>query len=352
LNRSLRRTLAVRFAATMAVGLAAASAAIFWGTSRALAGEVAEGTRDVLFALVAVVTLGTGATLVGAWWLAGSAVRPVAEITQQATHIEGGTLDQRIAAHADTEEYRELVGVLNRMLERLERAFAAQRRLTADVSHELRTPLTALRGEIEVALRAERTPQEYQRVLHSGLEEIERLSELTEDALFITRADARLISVARTSVDVNALLRDLVARWQPRVDAADVRLALALDDGVPWLPLDARLVIRMVDHLVENAVKHSPPQGVVAIATSPAPGGGVRLAVEDAGPGIPTSDLPHLFEAFYRADPARARSDGGAGLGLAVVAAVARLHGGTARVSNVQPRGSRFEVDLPVPAAA
>src|SRR5207249_4905324 len=122
-------------------------------------------------------------TLVGAWWLAGSAVRPVYEITEQATRIEAGTLGQRIMAHADTDEYRGLVAVLNRMLERIDAAFENQRRLTADVSHELRSPLTALRGEIEVALRAERSPRDYQRVLRSGLEEIDRLTAMSEDLL-------------------------------------------------------------------------------------------------------------------------------------------------------------------------
>lgn len=348
--RSLRRTLAVRFAGTMAVGLAVASAAILWGTARALELGAHEALRDVVFALGAVVVLGTGATLVGAWWLAGSAVRPVAEITSQAKHIESGTLDQRIVAHADTDEYRELVAVLNRMLERLQQAFVSHLRLTADVSHELRTPLTAMRGEIEVALRAERAPPEYQRVLRSALEEIDNLSELTEDALFITRADGRLIVADRKLVDLNALLRDLAARWASRLQGRDVRLALRLDDGLAALPLDARLVTRMTEQLLENAVQHSPSQGVVEISTRPVTGGGVHLEVADTGPGIAAADQPHIFEAFYRADPARQR--GGAGLGLAVVAAVARLHGGSARVTNVAPHGSRFEVDLPVAAAA
>src|SRR5437773_9192885 len=146
----------------------------------------------------------------GAWHFTSSAVRPVAEITAQATRIEAGTLDQRILAHADTEEYEGLVAVLNRMLERLERGFASQRRLTADVSHELRTPLTALRGEIEVALRAPRSQREYERVLRSGLEEIERLTELSEDLLFVTRAEARLLSPQRTPTDMEELVSDLV----------------------------------------------------------------------------------------------------------------------------------------------
>src|SRR6185312_11008165 len=106
----------------------------------------------LLVALLAVVLAGTAATLIGAWHFTSSAVRPVGEITAQATRIEAGTLDQRIVAHAETEEYEGLVAVLNRMLERLERSFTAQGRLTADLGHELRTPLTALRGEMEIAL--------------------------------------------------------------------------------------------------------------------------------------------------------------------------------------------------------
>jgi heavy metal sensor kinase len=351
--RSLRRTLAVRFAATMALGLAVASAGVLWGASRILAGNMHANLPEVVFALGMIVAVGTAATLVGAWRLAGSAVGPVAEITEQAQHIATGTLDQRIAAHADTEEYEGLVTVLNRMLERIEQGFRAQQRLTADVSHELRTPLTALRGEMEVALRAPRSTDEYRRVLKSGLEEIERLSDLTEDALFITRADGHLIKARRESVDLNSLVRELAARWRDRADANGVRLTLALDEALPVVSLDPALVCRMAEHLVENAVQHSPQGGVVELATVRAPSGAVRLAVADAGPGIPETIAGHVFEPFYRADPARPRSPGdGPGLGLAVVASVARLHGGGARVVNVMPRGSRFEVDFPVFQAA
>ena len=153
----------------MGAGLLVAAAAAY-GVA---VGPAAGMHRELMFLLAGVVVVGTGATLVGAWWLAGSAVRPVYEITEQATRIAPGTLDQRIAAHVETDEYRGLVAVLNGMLERLDQAFHNQRRLTADVSHELRSPLTALRGEVEVALRSERSPRDYRRVLHSALEEIE-----------------------------------------------------------------------------------------------------------------------------------------------------------------------------------
>ncbi|MBI1966510.1 MAG: HAMP domain-containing protein [Gemmatimonadetes bacterium] len=464
MTRSLRRTLAVRFAATMAVGLIAASAAVFWGAARVLeqqldqglsaasfialdrlvnlpaccerepplaaepvgyarlvnrylalrdpdghllhamphfaadlpfdtaafrsarsgkrtfvtgtwrggsvrslyrpverAGVTGEGVlqvsaslepirlvqRQLVLALAFVVLLGTGATLIGAWQLSGSAVRPVVEITDQAMRIQAGTLDQRIAAHATDDEYRGLVTVLNGMLQRLDRAFRNQRRLTADVSHELRSPLTALQGEIEVALRAERSPREYQRVLRSALEEIERLSAMSEDLLLITRAEARLLEPNRTPTDVGDLVRRSIESLRGRIEEKRLTVDVAFDGRIWPVPLDPGLVARLVGHLVENAIKFAPVEGRVRIATQ-AFEGGIRFAVEDSGSGFPPADLAHVFEPFYRADQARSRGTG-TGLGLALVAAIARLHGGAARAANLPGGGARVEVDFPTP---
>jgi signal transduction histidine kinase len=329
--------LAVRFAATMAAGLAG-----LW---------IARPHAAVGY--VAVVTLAAGATLVGAWLIAGSAVRPVLEITDQATRIEAGTLDQRIVAHADTEEYRGLVAVLNRMLERLEHAFEAQRRLTADVGHELRTPLTALRGEIEVALRALRSPREYQLVLRSALEEIDRLTVMSEDLLLITRAEAHLLSVDREPTDPNTLVRDALAPLRRRIEEKDLTVEQALDADVPAVAVDRGLVSRLVDHLLDNAVKYTPTGGRIVVRTSPSVPfeRGLHVAVTNSGSHVDQKDLPHLFEPFYRADQARSRGSG-TGLGLALVAAIAHLHGGIARATNEDGDGVTFEVDLPAPKAA
>jgi len=463
-SRSLRRTLAVRFAATMAVGLAGASAVICWGAARILQHQLDQGlaaasfiygehlkdltaggaepllaadpgayARDVnrylvlrdgagqalhalprwaadlpcdtavlrraaagqrvwssgswrdgpvrtfyrqaelagvggdrviqvaaslrpirsvqgrlLAVLGAVIVLGTGATLVGAWQLAGSAVRPVGEITDQATHIQAGTLDQRIAAHADTDEYRGLVAVLNRMLERLDHAFRSQRRLTTDVSHELRTPLTALRGEMEVALRAERSPREYQRVLRSGLEEIDRLTAMSEDLLLITRAEAHLIEPQRVPTDVNALVQSGVQRLRHVIEERDLTVRATLDPSGAVVAVDPALMERLVEQLLENAVKFTPIGGSIGVTTQ-ASDAVMRLAVQDSGSGIAPQDLPHVFEPFYRADQARSTGTG-LGLGLSVAAAITRLHGGQIRAANVNGAGARFEVELPAPA--
>jgi two-component system heavy metal sensor histidine kinase CusS len=348
---SLRRALALRFAATMAAGLLLAAGAFFWAASRALEGPeptaVLEG--DLLIALLAVVVAGSAATLVGAWHFTSSAVRPVAEITAQATQIEAGTLGQRIAAHADTEEYEGLVAVLNRMLERLDRAFTAQRRLTADVSHELRTPLTVLRGQIEVALRAERSPREYQLVLRDALEEIGRLTTLSEDLLLITRADARLLTPDRIATDIEALVTDVLNALHRRIAEKDLKVERAFPRDPHLVSIDPALITRLVDHLLDNAVRYTPIGGRIGVCVEQGAEAGVRLVVENSGPEIAADDLHHLFEPFYRADPARTRENGGGagpGLGLAMVAAIARLHNGAAHAAS-GPAGTRFEVDLP-----
>lgn len=352
MKRSLRRTLALRFAATMAAGLLLATGAFYWAASRALRGPVSTSTLelDLILALAAVVVAGTAATLMGAWHFTSSAVRPVAEITAQATRIEAGTLDQRIQAHAETEEYEGLVAVLNRMLERLERGFAAQRRLTADVSHELRTPLTALRGQIEVALRAPRSRREYEQVLRSGLEEIDGLTALCEDLLLVTRAEARLVSANRIATDVERLVGDRLDRLRRRFEERGLTVNRSLQGGQPAVLLDPELMRRVVDHLLDNALRYTPLGGAIRVQLEPLTPSGVRVAVENTGPGIAAADLPHLFEPFYRADPARTRStDGGTGLGLALVASIAQLHDGAARASSVPGQSTRFEVDIPAP---
>jgi heavy metal sensor kinase len=343
-TQSLRRTLAVRFAATMGAGLLLATAAAY----AVAIGPAAGMHRELLVVLAAVVVLGTGATLVGAWWLAGSVVRPVHEITEQATRMEAGTLDQPIVAHAETVEYRGLVAVLNRMLERLDLAFRNQRRLTADVSHELRTPLTAMKGEIEVALRAERTPRDYQHVLHSALEEIEQLTELSDDLLLITRADACLLKLEKSPTDLNALVEGVLQALQTRIEERDLIVEPRLLRDGAETSLDAALIARVVHHLLDNAVKFTPPGGTLRITTDRT-ADCVTLSVQDSGPGISTDHLPHIFEPFYRIDEARTRGSG-TGLGLAMAAAIVRLHGGTIRASNVDGRrGARFDVELPNP---
>lgn len=303
--------------------------------------------RDLVLIFAAIVLLGCAATFVGAWSISGSVVRPVAEITQQATQIEAGTLAQRISAHATTDEYRGLVAVLNRMLERLDGAFRAQRRFTGDVSHELRTPLTALQGEIEVALRADRTPREYQRVLHSALEEIDRLTTMTEELLLISRAEAGLLTPQREPTDVTALVDASLNRYSGEIAAKELVVERLPAPGVGQPLLDPGLFRRLIGELVENAVKYTGSSGHIRIATTRGPEG-LRLMVENSGSDIGSLEVAQMFEPFYRADSARSRGPS-TGLGLAVAAAIARLHGGGIRAGSRDGDRVWVEVDLPAP---
>jgi two-component system, OmpR family, sensor kinase len=223
----------------------------------------------------------------------------------------------------------------------------SQRRLLADLGHELRSPLTALQGEIEVALRAERSPREYQLVLRSALEEIERLTTMSEDLLLITQAESHLLQLNRVPTDPNAIVRGVVDQLHRALDEKGLTVRTALDPTVTSLRLDSALVTRIVEHLMDNAVKFAPFGGRIAVHTGRLSAeSGVRVAVENSGPGVAAADLQHLFEPFYRADQARSRGTG-TGLGLAMVAAIARLHGGAVRAANQDGKGVRFEVDLP-----
>lgn len=298
--------------------------------------------------LLAALTLLVGiATFGGGWWLARGMIRPVNQIIDQAEAVEAQTLDRRIDAHADSREYQRLVRVLNTMLARLDRAFESQRRFTGDASHELRGPLTALRGEVELALRREREPEEYRRVLQSNLQEVERLSRLAEDLLTLARSDAGVIEprLARTAVGARAA--EVVRRLERRASERDVDLELAVagdDEGL----LDPGLLDQLLWNLVDNAVKFTPPGGRVDVAIDGAPET-IEITVADTGPGVPPDELDRLFERFYRADSSRTPSGAtsGTGLGLSIVRAIVEVQGGTVRAANRPAGGTALTVRLP-----
>jgi two-component system OmpR family sensor kinase len=289
----------------------------------------------------------TAATFVGAGWLADRAVRPVHEVIGQAEAIGVGSLHRRIEAYADTQEYRRLVEVLNTMLGRIQSAFEAQRRFTADASHELRSPLTAMRGELEVALRREREPSEYRGTLESTLEEVIRLSRITDDLLVLARSDSGSIRPSFEEIDVGEVVARIAERLRPvSVDKGSVLDLKLPRGGHAWA--DPGLVGQVAWNLIDNALKFTPPGGRVEVSLSWEPDAAV-LCVADDGPGFDGTDPGQAFERFYRADPARTRRRGttGTGLGLAIVKAVAAAHGGEVRAENRASGGASVTVRIP-----
>ena len=298
-----------------------------------------------LLGVVVLVSLGSFA---GSWWLAGKTVRPVHEIIEQAERIGGSQPGERISAYAETREFASLVQVLNKMLSRIDDAFEGQRRFTADASHELRSPLTALRGELELALRRERSPDEYRRVIDSSLEEAVRLSDLTEDLLTLARSDAGVMVPRMEDVDLAERLRFAVERLQGRIDAKSLRVSV----DVPSRPsgmYDAKLIDQMVWNLMDNAVKFSSPGGRIEASITEA-GEHFVLEVLDTGPGIPDEAIQHMFDRFSRADDSHSAE--GTGLGLSIVRVIAEAHGGSVSAANREEGGARFQVRLPQSGAA
>ena len=308
--------------------------------------------RQSLLLMLALVVLITGATMAGAWWLADRAVSPVREIIAQAEEIGATTLGRRIDAHADTREYQRLVQVLNTMLSRIDTAFDAQRRFTADASHELRSPLTALRGELELARRRPRSPEEYERVIDSSLEEVVRLTRVAEDLLTLARSDAGVLAPRLSRVDLQQCARDVADRLRAGADARHVQLEVNAN-GPAVAMLDSDLVSRLIWNLLANAIAFTPAGGQVTVETGPH-NGAIRLRVSDSGPGIPEDALPRVFERFFQVDEARTRSDDthGTGLGLAIVRAIADLHGASVRAYNRPAGGAAFDVLFPLANAS
>ena len=293
--------------------------------------------------LAALLGLGGGAVAFGgAFLFARLATRPAQEITAQAEAIEAGTLSARITAHATVAEYASLVAVLNAMLDRLDRAFEAQRRFVADASHELRSPLTVLRGDLDVALRRERSPQEYRETLERMREETARITALAENLLVLARADSGLPATSLVDVDLADVAGRVVERAAGRAEAAGI--VLTVEAAPTPVRGDAALLERAVGNLVENAVRYVPRGSHVRVRCA-RPGGRAVLDVEDDGPGIPAEHAPLVFERFYRGDPARGR-DTGTGLGLPIARAIAEAHGGRLTLERASP-GTFFRLSLP-----
>jgi len=303
--------------------------------------------RSVGILLLAILGTMAASTFVGAWWLAGRVVRPVDAIIDQAEGIARGEPQRRIEAFADTWEYHRLVQVLNQMLSRLETALETQKRFAADASHELRTPLTALRGEIEVALRRDRTAEEYVRVLDSALEEAERLSRLAEDLLTLTRSEAGVLEPQIQEVDLAERVGRTVSRLSQEAAEKEILISGPGEEAVT-AEVDPDLFDRLVWNLLGNALKFSPRGGTVDIGLTNDHQGAV-LEIADTGPGIPEDQLEKIFERFFRTDKARTHGGdtSGTGLGLAIAKAIVELHRGGISAENRPGKGAVFRVTLP-----
>src|SRR5262245_53361700 len=313
-----------------------------------------EQVEVVLYGLLLALALGLPLTVIvaisGGGLLMRQAVNPADGIARGAEQITSRNLSQRLPITRTGDELERLSAALNRMIERLEESFLYVSRFTADASHELRTPLTILRGELEAASGQPDVAPDLRETIGSALEETERLSRIVESLMAISRLDAGEARMEYDPLDLAELAASTTE--QMRLLAEDKEIALRCEsEELVNIEGDRARLKQVIVNLVDNAIKYTPAGGLVGVNVGGWNGRDV-LEVSDNGVGIPPEALPHIFERFYRADKARSRQMGGAGLGLSIVKAIVTAHGGQVRVESVEGKGSRFLVELPVAGEA
>ena len=281
----------------------------------------------------------------GAYWLARAALSPVERLRRQVAAISGRHDDSAVRVPGTRDEIAALAGTMNELLARLRSALERERAFVADAGHELRSPLAVLRGELELAGRPGRGPEELAAAVRLCAEEADRLARITDDLLLLARGDSGHLELRREETDLRELAARSVSSAAVQLTEARVSCRVDVPPGTrAWIDPDR--IRQAIDNLLGNALGFAPP-GSVIVVTAAEEGPDVRVEVRDDGPGFPADFLPHAFERFRRPDTGRSRHGGGAGLGLAIVSAIAVAHGGTASVHNKPSGGAIISLWLP-----
>jgi len=295
----------------------------------------------IIFAMIGVIVLAG----LGGLFLADRVLRPVERITKTAQKIEGSDLSQRIDVKTDDELGR-LAVTLNEMIGRLEESFSRQRQFTADASHELRTPLAVMQAEATLALSKERAPDDYRKALETISQESDYMSSVIGKLLFLARSDAGKEQLNFEDVDLKELIIGLAANIEAFAQDKGIKFTVDTKDDVN-VSGDKVKLRQLFTNILENAVRYTPADGKISISLLEKESNAV-VSISDTGIGIPPEHLPHIFERFYRVDKARARADGGVGLGLAIAKIIAESHKGKIQVESEVGKGTTFIVSIPV----
>jgi two-component system, OmpR family, sensor kinase len=315
------------------------------GPVTVIVGASLQDRADQLLQLAATLAIGGPIALAliswAGWLLAGATLRPVQRMQREAAEISTSALDRRLTPPAANDEVSQLAATLNAMLERIQESFERERRFVDDASHELRTPVAILKAELDLATARARTPEELEAALRSAAEETEHLARLADDLLVLSRANGGKLSVYRTPTSLRVLLREAADHFGARAANAGQRITVSAPNAA--VEIDPLRLRQAVDDLLDNAMRHSPPGGTIDVLGAVDPGV-VRVSVEDSGHGFSPGFLPSAFEPFSRRDGG---TDGnGAGLGLAIVRAIAEAHGGTAEATNRAEGGAIVTMTL------
>jgi heavy metal sensor kinase len=293
--------------------------------------------------------LATMALLIGlatgvGWFMARRAVSGVEAITRTAQGISGGTLGKRVPVKERGDEIDQLAMTFNQMLDRIEALVTEIRQMGDNIAHDLKSPITRIRGIAEVTLTAGKSLAEYEAMAASAIEECDRLLDMINTMLMISKTEAGVDKPAREKIDLTRLVRNACALFGTTAEDKGLTLDCDIQEKCAILG-DIRMVQRMLSNLLDNAIKYTAPGGTVRVSVSECNGNNTAITVKDTGIGISAEDLPRIFERFYRCD--RSRSEAGTGLGLSLARAIARVHGGDITAVSRPGEGSAFTVTLP-----
>jgi len=278
------------------------------------------------------------------WFMARRAVAGVEAITRTARSISGGTLEKRVPVKGRGDEIDQLAMTFNQMLDRIQSLVAEIRQMGDDIAHDLKSPLTRIRGMAEIALTTAKSPAEYEAMAASAIEECDRLLEIINTMLMISKTEAGAEKPVREKIDLAGLVREACDLFGATAEDRGLTLSCHVPEACVILA-DARMIQRLLSNLLDNAIKYTPAGGSVEVSLFAAAEGNATLTVRDTGVGISAGDLPHIFERYYRGD--RSRSEPGTGLGLSLARAIARAHSGDITVQSRLQEGSTFAATLP-----
>jgi heavy metal sensor kinase len=307
--------------------------------------EAIEAFGTILILVVPGLLLAASA---GGYWISKRALDPVDEISRAAQRISIESLSDRLPVPKTGDQLERLTDTLNQMFSRLEASVRGMKQFTADASHELRAPMALIRTTAEVAVqRRDRPAPEYLEALDDILEESERTSQVINSLMLLARADAGKEVVERTPADMSSVCRAAIEQGERLVHHRRLQCSVCVPDQPVPVLADADALRRAILILIDNAAKYTPEGGVVRVDLS-TQDSVATVKVSDTGIGIDPADLPHIFDRFWRADKARSRAYGGAGLGLSIAKWIAETHAGSITVASELGKGSTFSFNVPL----
>jgi heavy metal sensor kinase len=284
-------------------------------------------------------------SIIGGYVISLKSLSRIDSIIKKTEEITTQNLNEKIEGEEFKDEYGRLVKKMNEMILRIKNSIQYMNQFSISASHELKTPLTILRGEIEIALRSHKTPEEYVQILKSNYEETLRLISIVDKLFFISKADHSLVKIKKEKTNLNEFMEEIISSLKNIGRDKSICLSLKLNSDAE-VEIDKELIRSALTNLIENAIKYGFENQQVDVIVKSIPGNKVRMSVINKGEGIPPEILPKIFDRFYRVESSRNRSTGGVGLGLSVVKTIVNWHNGEVNAVSEPGKETEFYIIL------